>query len=666
MKPLHQYREIYNPYSNNVDWEQPSLYEEPDITKNVNPVDRELADIEAEEGEIILKPDMSGIYEIKGKKHSKGGTPIQAEANSFIYSDYKNLAISKEMQELLKLKKGGPTGKQKNTPAEVLKRNLDIKHYNKMINNLDDVNKDVIAKRSSELMLGKYQEILGRVAYAQEEQKDFEQGVPEFVSNTAPVMDAELQEKIDEQEQYLGGGRVNPYLPKAQIGLWYGNRLSNQRPVNAVSGANGSKSVVVNSNYGVLPGNPNQRWGYHPGDNYDLFQRTNNTSLSNAADKLGDNWEQLVTDLDYTGPKNNLAFQHWLYNQSKENAEIIDRYHRVYDEGPIGGKFDGNIGIRWARAIDEIRNRPRKGTTKITSPTPEESRTPLTPNETINPTLPYDPQVRRTPEMIADEAWLGLQATQVKRYNPYRKQIKSALVDFGTYDSQNVVNRLNTAANQAYRATRGLNPYQAQATIMEVYGKTLNSIADVEGQYDEKNVGQETLKNQSNNQIQRADLQANIGFDGQYYDQSVLSNQRFDNAKTIAWNQFRTLRNQNQEQLDELYNVLAQQPIAGSVPVLDENGNQVLRDGKPLYQSKPLYDVVPGTIRTRLTGAGNIFNQSAGNSTFDLESQYNQLMQKAISGTLTKEQAIALSAAGRLLGASKRNRATSIYNPYNN
>ncbi len=336
--------------------------------------------------------------------------------------------------------------------------------------------------------------------------------------------------------------------------------------------------------------------------------------------------------------------------------------------------FDGKIGIRWQNALRDLTKQPNKFNIKITNPGTEPWTPPVAgvPAPTVgNPftkeVLPYEPDVRRTKEMIVDEAWVGLEALKVKKYDPYRKQIKSPLVDLQNYDPQNAINRITGAANQAYRATRGLNPYQAQATINEVYGKTISGIADVQGQYDERNIGVENQQNISNNQIQRGDLQANINFDSQYYDQSVLSNQRFDSAKSVAWNQFRSLRNANQMQLDSLYNVLAQQPIAGSTPVLDENGNQVMRNGKPLFQSQPLYDVVPGTIRTHLTGAGNIFNENTANNTLDLENQYNQIMKKILAGSSTKEDAVALNSVTRLLAAKKKGsyKKGGFVNPYN-
>lgn len=675
MKPLHQYKDIYNPYSTNVDWEQSSLYEEDKITQNVNPVDRELADIEAEKGEIILKPDMSGIYEIKGNRHHKGGTPIKAAPNSFIFSDFKDLAIDKDTQELLKLKKGGSIGKQKNTPAEVLRRNVDIKHYNKLINNLEDDKKDVIAKRSSELMLSKYQQILGRVAFAQEEQKQFQDGVPEFSSDTAPVMDDELQEEMNEQEQYEGGGSVgNPYLPKAQRG-W--SRYAPAKQVGDAAKTTPNGQVVTTNTVNQIDPNLPSWFTLWTASNTQAGQTspTGQPTVYNPAkgNQLYDDYKYWkdVAGRDFKSPEDYQSFVYSTLEQTGNTQGINEMWrnygHTAYSATQdINGFSDGIFGARSAYLASQRPTQKPNYTITKSQPEPDPSTLKVgdLPNKEI---LPYDPNVKRTKEMIVDEAWLALEALKVKKYDPYRKQIKSPLVDLNNYDPQNAINRITGAANQAYRSTRGLNPYQAQATINEVYGKTLSGVADVQGQYDEKNIVVENQQNISNNQIQRGDLQTNVNFDSQYYDQSVLSNQRFDTAKSFAWNAARSLRNSNQMQLDQLYNTLAQQPIAGSTPVLDENGNQVIRNGKPLFQSQPLYDVIPGTIRTRLTGAGNIFNESNASSMLDLENKYNLLLEKSISGTLTKEQAIALNSMTRLLSAKKTQRGYKkggFVNPY--
>ena len=125
MKLLHQFSHITNPYSANPNDKQQSLHAPEEITSAIKPIDRELANIEVEKNEIVLKPDLSGIYKAKGKRHYQGGTPILAEPNSFVFSDYNKLALKKSDQELMEFKLGGTT-KQKNTPAAVVARNIDL------------------------------------------------------------------------------------------------------------------------------------------------------------------------------------------------------------------------------------------------------------------------------------------------------------------------------------------------------------------------------------------------------------------------------------------------------------------------------------------------------------------------------------------------------------
>lgn len=92
MKPLHQFKNIYNPYKGDYGKDQKSLKGPDEINDSVKPIDREDANIEAEKDEIILKPDLSGIYKIGGKSHSKGGTPLLADPG--VGSSQYNLAMT--------------------------------------------------------------------------------------------------------------------------------------------------------------------------------------------------------------------------------------------------------------------------------------------------------------------------------------------------------------------------------------------------------------------------------------------------------------------------------------------------------------------------------------------------------------------------------------------
>ena len=185
-----------------------SLYEEPKISTSIkeNPY---VKNVELEgagkgrKGEVVLRPDGEAIHDVVGKRHYAGGVETWLPEGSFVFSDFKDLAFNKRDHELFELKEGGSYRKWDNTPAEVLRRNIDVKHYNKMSETLNNKYKDDISKKTAELMLGKYQEKLGQIAFLQESKKGFPYGQPLFSQGTAPVYETEFKEDIIEQEQYL-------------------------------------------------------------------------------------------------------------------------------------------------------------------------------------------------------------------------------------------------------------------------------------------------------------------------------------------------------------------------------------------------------------------------------------------------------------------------------
>ncbi len=71
---------------------------EPDVSvkKQLGPVPREFANLEAEKGETAMIPNKDGIpstYTIGGKRHSQGGTPLNLPKDSFIFSDTAKMKI---------------------------------------------------------------------------------------------------------------------------------------------------------------------------------------------------------------------------------------------------------------------------------------------------------------------------------------------------------------------------------------------------------------------------------------------------------------------------------------------------------------------------------------------------------------------------------------------
>lgn len=184
----------------------------PDINDTIHE-NKEYANVEIEKGEIVLDPELKALFQAGGKKHHSGGTNVYLKDNAFVFSDHKSMNFNKLDYEKFKLKEG-----KTDTPAEILKKNVDTKHYNTLVENLSNPRKDDLAKRSSALMLEKYLEKIGEIAFVQESKKGFPTGIPTFAENIKPGFNPELEEEMKENKQYMKYGGYT--LPKAQDGLF--------------------------------------------------------------------------------------------------------------------------------------------------------------------------------------------------------------------------------------------------------------------------------------------------------------------------------------------------------------------------------------------------------------------------------------------------------------
>lgn len=152
-----------------------------EVRQYAEEVPREIANIEAEKGETIVKPNDEGLlnmYKIGGKRHYEGGTPLQANPNDFIFSDTKDMKI-KDPDILesfgMQVQKKGRKGY---TPAEISKKfNLNDPAIQKALN---DPKADRIAKATAERMYDNNLSQLGKLALIQEGRKGFPQGAPDI------------------------------------------------------------------------------------------------------------------------------------------------------------------------------------------------------------------------------------------------------------------------------------------------------------------------------------------------------------------------------------------------------------------------------------------------------------------------------------------------------
>jgi hypothetical protein len=170
--------------------------------KNLSPIDRNYANLEAERGELAMA-DLAGdgnmgLYAIGGERHSNGGTPLNLNPGSFIFSDTRKMKI-KDPEFLAKY------GKSKSvTPAKLAKPFLKLNDYTAT---MYDDNADDIQKRTADSMIKNYKNKAAEIAFYQESMKGFPQGIPAIAQDYA--------ESVMGAAQMAYGG----YVPKAQGGL---------------------------------------------------------------------------------------------------------------------------------------------------------------------------------------------------------------------------------------------------------------------------------------------------------------------------------------------------------------------------------------------------------------------------------------------------------------
>lgn len=573
--------------------ELPSLEKEPQITTSIkeNPYK---ANVEIEKDELVIRPDLAAIYKAKGEKHSKGGIKTYLPDNSFVISDDKSLSLTKEEHDMLELKKGGSLSPSKNTPADVLKRNLDVKHYNKMTSILTNPKKDEFSKRTAAMMLSKYEDVLGRVAYAQEAKKGFPTGLPEFSEDEAPVYNDTIKENIEQQVQYMKkGGYKNPYLPTMADGgknkLWFqtvqpkpGQIVDNKPLLGRLLGLKPDVKEFNNDmmnllTFGKSSPNVSAKSVTAPVTSVSPIATASTvgmkpTKLSMPTNDEFTNYYDKSAKTQYTAP-NGLKPQDFYKPEVLEYLKGLDKMKGF--DNDLGVYQDNTWGKRHQQAFDHFGNDyffPRRKSTEMgqTVSTPRNTKINMS---TINDSKGADPNKiaakpgetgKQNPWEFskyqkADMAMSALDAASVRQEFPYRSQIKSPLLENNRVNAQGALNNVDNSIYGAMQSNRGLNPYLAGANSASIFGKGLDSKQQVQNQYDNTNIGIDNQQNQVNNEIQRNDAMFNIGADQQYYRESVQGRTNFDNMQDFTRNRFRENVNRNVEANQILsYNMMTQ------------------------------------------------------------------------------------------------------------
>jgi hypothetical protein len=496
----------------------PSISHDPVINTKINE-NPYRSNVEIEKDEVVLRPDLSALHKAGGNKHTQGGTEVFLPEGSFIFSDDKSLSLTNNDFKRFELKEGG-TKKKLNTPAKVVEKNVDLKHYNAMMAIINDPTKDKVAKDTAAAMIEKYVGILGNVAYIQEKKKDLPQGVPDFAMGTAPVYEDGLKEEIDENKQYMkyGGSINNPY--KMQAG---GN-------FNPILGHSKIPSRKQDRFIGKRPPYP-ESW-----TNY--FDKTQNEQY-NAPDWIDPNT---------------------FYN----TPGVIDYMKTLNDQKGVDNDLnkpdDGWWGWRHQAALDKffpngqsVPNRtnyiqPRE----ITLPTPDTGHKTINnpykiaPGEVTGDTengIPVNWEF--TPWQKQSQLYNGLKWASVDREMPMRSRYNATYADPALLNPEQTIADMKSGANRQIDSADLLSPILANSQKAASYGDFLDRVPGVRSQYDSANVGIQNQFRQYNNQVKNNETMVNMNADQQYWKDSAVGRQNFKNMRGYLADQWMNNRMQD-------------------------------------------------------------------------------------------------------------------------
>lgn len=554
----------YNPHANySGQVSDGSLDRDPKISTKMKPVDESEANSEIEKNEIILDPITGALHKALGKSHAKGGTPVSLKDGSFIFSDFKDLAITKSEKERFEFKIGGKFKAKNSTPAKVLEKEVDLEHHNKMINILQDDKKYAPHElNSAKLMMLKNLEKAGQVAFLQEAKKG--EQAPAFAANTAPVYSDNVDEQITQSMQYMQSG--GKFLPQYQEGSLInipgsGGRLtpeeiqkSLQNELKDTKGWNKLYSEGPKTYYSK-PGSPGS-------------VRTRPTAAQEA------------------------AYANYLRNETPDQKARRQQREALQRQG-----IDPQYGFTRENPTGSLPRTPyaTPGSLTMQLPGPKVSAFTLPKlNTTGNPAGDPEGIVDSTDQSSKLSPWqkinMGIpfyRALTVKTQYPLRQHQESVIPQFENISAQPQLDAANQGYFNAAQQTQALNPNQASGYLSDLYGKRLDASSQILGNTQNQNVqiqnNQKVLAANTLNQ----DAQVNRGFDKYYYDATQTAIKNRDELRQAYTQQGINNVNDTMEKklaFDSFLN--SQQQYRGDKTYVDEDGIQHYA-GTPLYSSTP-------------------------------------------------------------------------------
>ena len=545
----------------------PSIEKDPKVNTTIkkNPY---RSNVEIEGDEIVLQPDLSALFIAKGKRHSKGGMDVLLKPDSFVFSDYKELEIDEDEAEDFELKEGG-------TPAKTLKKNVNVKHYNTLVQNITNPYKDDLAKKSSEKMLEKYIKMLGNIAYIQESKKGFPQGLPDFSLGTAPIENEELEDQIDENKQYMkGGGMIkNPYrmqkggtleqMVEAQKKLFeLQQELKKKKEEDFKKSTEQVSNVYLQNNISrPTSPNPNISSSTAPITTSPIASPTQRQDrYMGKRPPYPDSWTNYYDNtqkIQYNSPDWITPSQFYSvpglidYMKTLDKSKGVDWDMNKADDGWWGWRHEAALkkffpnGLPKATPFNITPDQKKELLQQVGKSAPLIAPATKSKDDISGPKVEeqeYSPQGsvkadwKFTPWQKVSQAYNWAQYAGVDRYMPFRSRYNATYVDPALVNPEQAIGDMKGMTNQQSSALSTLSPILRNAQASGNFGQLLNQVAGVRSQYDNQNAQILNQTRQYNNQTKNNESMINMQNDQQYYTQAVEGRKNFDNMRTYTAN----------------------------------------------------------------------------------------------------------------------------------
>lgn len=501
-----------------------SFYPDPADEKNLDrnvrsqyPIaDPDEANLEAEKGENIVTPDLEN-YSIGGKKHSQGGTPLNAEPGSFIFSNDKALRLKGDILNEFGYNPFSNTNKKGVTPGDIAKKYK----TNKFLDKLKDPNSDSLDKDTAALMIDNMRKKLAKLAFVQESMKGFPDGMPEI---------ANLPEEQDQMKKggkwipsHLKKGRCTPAPnPDCPVGSPQYNLAQTFKKHHGfhkkqLGGAAGQ--VGAGSDFGTIYGN---RFGTPVG---------------------GSNIPGV--DAEINGRPEFPYYQKPLFRRARPKKPVGDPRKMQYD--PITQRWYHGVVVKskipnlkpydvWKQGNEDMTNLPIEQKENF-----NKTNIAGVPKKNAEPPKTYQDSTYDTGYGQIDYINMAAPyAIGLKKYNPQRINIGPEQIKFNPLDLEAQRQSIKGQAATAYNANGILSPNSNTASVRnsQIFGTSLDPLnQSFMTEFNANQAGKSQVDSQ-NAQFRTQATAFNAQSNDQYNVRQATVNQNFDDEKRLRLQSF--------------------------------------------------------------------------------------------------------------------------------